>query len=299
MTDSVPTPSALLIATRERTAEALASGNLTRVNTSKETHIHGDIPYFYHILQGSDDKVKNLATQKKKTKLDGQQPNPFCPYDPNMEVAPLCDDHVLLLNKFPVIENHLLIITRLYEHQDRLLTVANFFALGVVLREIDGLGFYNGGAAAGASQHHKHLQVAPFPLAGIGNPLPLAPLLMLGDMRGRMGVSADLPFCHLLGELPRHWYQQPEAASMELHALYLAMLRRLGCGGGMGNPGPYNLLVTRDWMFLVPRSCEFYRGISINSLGFAGSIFLRNREQLSLVQQMGPLNLLRGVCFSR
>jgi ATP adenylyltransferase len=58
---------------------------------------------------------------------------------------------------------------------------------------------------------------------------------------------------------------------------------------------PYNLLVTRRWMMAVPRSAEFFNGISINALGFAGSLLVRNRGQLAMVRSLGPVTVLRSV----
>jgi ATP adenylyltransferase len=56
---------------------------------------------------------------------------------------------------------------------------------------------------------------------------------------------------------------------------------------------PYNLLCTRDWMLLVPRSREFFEGVSINAIGFAGGLLVRNREQLAILRDRGPMAALR------
>ncbi len=42
---------------------------------------------------------------------------------------------------------------------------------------------------------------------------------------------------------------------------------------------PWNLLVTRRWMLVVPRLCERFEGVAINALGFAGSLFVRDDVQ--------------------
>ena len=60
---------------------------------------------------------------------------------------------------------------------------------------------------------------------------------------------------------------------------------------------PYCLLVTRDWMLLVPRSREFFEDISLNSLAFAGSFFVRNEQQLDRLKSFGPMNALRRVAL--
>ena len=58
---------------------------------------------------------------------------------------------------------------------------------------------------------------------------------------------------------------------------------------------PYNLLATQAWMLLVPRSRECVEGLSVNALGFAGSLFVRSEAQLRLVEARGPLEILRQV----
>ena len=87
--------------------------------------------------------------------------NPFLPPEPALTVAALGDAHVVVLNKFPVIDRHLLIVTRHFEDQHNPLTQADFDALAAVIAAHGGLGFYNGGRTAGASQAHKHLQWVP------------------------------------------------------------------------------------------------------------------------------------------
>ena len=59
--------------------------------------------------------------------------------------------------------------------------------------------------------------------------------------------------------------------------------------------GPYNLLLMREWMLLVPRSRERFDSISINALAFAGSFFVKDDAQLERVRQAGPIAILREV----
>jgi ATP adenylyltransferase len=48
-------------------------------------------------------------------------------------------------------------------------------------------------------------------------------------------------------------------------------------------------------MLLVPRSAECVEGISVNTLGFAGSFFVRNEAQMRTVARLGPMAMLRRV----
>ena len=55
--------------------------------------------------------------------------NPFLPYDPDLWVTHLSDTHTLLLNKFNVVEHHLLVVTRQFESQLDPLNAADFAAI--------------------------------------------------------------------------------------------------------------------------------------------------------------------------
>jgi ATP adenylyltransferase len=55
------------------------------------------------------------------------------------------------------------------------------------------------------------------------------------------------------------------------------------------------MLVTQDWMLLVPRSQEYFEGVSINALGFAGSLFVRNESERQILRDHGPWQVLAQV----
>lgn len=279
---------------RRVAAEALACGALEPLATDCEIHEREGVSWTFFILRGRNRKVENLISQDRVPSV-GDRPNPFLPHDPRMEVARISPTHVCLLNKFPVIADHLLIVTRVYESQDRVLNLDDFDAAWQLLDAVGGLVFYNGGKAAGASQHHKHLQWLPLPLSGRCGTVPLAPLLATHGPGWRLQCSAKLPFAHALVAFSPDQGPVPQL----LLANYLGALRSLALGGGSGDPGPYNLLLTREFMLIVPRAKEFYQGISINSMGFAGSMFVRDRDQLARILAMGPLRFLQAVGFPR
>jgi ATP adenylyltransferase len=58
---------------------------------------------------------------------------------------------------------------------------------------------------------------------------------------------------------------------------------------------PYNLLVTRRWMLAVPRSRERFDSISVNALGFAGSLFVRDAAEMQRLREAGPMRVLQEV----
>jgi ATP adenylyltransferase len=191
-----------------------------------------------------------------------QRADPLGDYDPELFVGDVGSEHYVLLNKYPVVPNHLLIVTRRFASQEELLDARDFAALGALMAELDWLAFYNAGRAAGASQARKHLQLAPAAV-------PLEPLITRGA----------LPFRHAFALLP---------GLDAMHDIYRELVAQWPAA-------PYNLLVTRGWMLVVPRRQERYETISVNALGFAGSLFVRNSAELELVRRAGPMNVLRAV----
>jgi ATP adenylyltransferase len=92
----------------------------------------------------------------------------------------------------------------------------------------------------------------------------------------------------------------PYGTAKENFALYSTMLEKLGfepprIGTLTRQSKPYCLLLTRQWMLLVPRSREFFDSISINALGFAGALLVRDGEQMDLIKKVGPVNILKAV----
>ena len=147
--------------------------------------------------------------------------------------------------------------------------------------EFEGLGFYNAGRLAGASQKHKHLQVIPLSNALDGDRLPLERVIEKTGPHAKMFTSELLPFKHVFVKTTPVWLSSPEKAAQKTLENYLNMLAFTDIAGAQkdGRTGPYNLLLTRNWMFLAARSQESFHSISINALGFAGSFFVRNRTK--------------------
>lgn len=279
----------------EVSKRALASGSLLPIRTGSEYVDDNGIRFVVRILSNlvRKDEDRFKRTQEKRG-------NPFLPYEKELFVADLGPAHVALLNKFNVMERHLLIVTREFEDQENLLTPADFSALWTCMAEYDAVGFYNGGEAAGASQSHKHLQIVPLPLAEQGPPVPIQPLV---DEIGASGVITRLRpfgFRHCFARLELDDSGHPRQPAEQCYALYRGMLSELGMSvprddETVKQSGPYCLVVTRQWMLLAPRSREFYGEVSVNSLGFVGCLLVRKPEHLEIVKKTGPLEILKAV----
>ena len=265
---------------QEATRRALATGTLQPIETRT-------------LLLDSDGvrfvvRAVSSLTRKDEARQAAAAADPLGDYDPALFVCDLGSSHYVLLNRFQLLAGHVLLVTRRFERQERLLTVEDFAALIACLSEVDGLGFYNGGVEAGASQLRKHLQLVP---------LPLAPESPDGVPIERMlGSGSPLAFRHSFARLA------PQATAAVLHAAYRELLHQCGISAVAATEGevqsaPYNLLVRRSWMLVVPRSRVCFESIAVNGLGFAGSLFVRSQEDLDRVRAVGPMQVLRAVAM--
>lgn len=270
---------------------AVACGALQPIQTVVCYVEQADIRFVVRMLAGA---AGWAAVQQRLARATIERPaseNPFLPYEPALFVADLSPTHVCLLNKYPVVNHHLLIVTRAFEEQETLLTQADFEALLLCMRVIDGLAFYNSGKIAGASQRHKHLQLAPFPLDPDGVDVPIEGALGTPRRLGEVVQSPHLPFRHALV-----WTNGQLAGPDRIAELYGAMLRFIGVWeGDNARPKPYNWLATHRWMLAVPRTRESIEGVSINALGFAGSFLVKDEAQLKWLGDVGPLRALQAV----
>jgi len=296
-------PGTLAAAVERATRRAIASGAMEPIETEAEQIEDGGIRFTVR-------RVASLARKRlERRRRDaqaaaGRAANPFRPYEEDLFVTDVSPTHFALLNKFNVLDRHLLIVTREFVSQEAPLDRADFAALAACMAEFDSLGFYNGGVAAGASQPHKHLQLVPLPL-DVG-PYRVPVEAAFGPVVGREGILTvpGLPFRHAFAWLPAAAREAPLTAAGRLEALHAELLAAMGIvpadrGGEVLQSGPYNLLVTREWMLAVPRVQERCAGISVNALGFAGSLFVQDATQRAELARVGPMAALQTVAGLR
>lgn len=277
--------------TRKR---ALAVGALRPIATREMQIPDAGVTFLVRQVDSLARKSAQGSHHMSPAKEAKPRATPFLPPEPELTLGALSATHCAVLNKYNVLDSHLLVVARQFEHQETLLTLADMEALAFCLGELDGLGFYNGGAVAGASQSHKHLQLVPLPLSRTGPAIPMEALLPTGVD----DEQSAPPFPHAFARLPA----PTSRASLDapgIHRLYLDLIRQIGIRPlpGEGQPrqsGPYNLLVTRRWMLAVPRRVDVVDGISVNALGFAGSLFVRDDAGFAAIRRRGPMALLRA-----
>ena len=266
------------------TARALRDGALVSIPT--RTVVVEDVGVDFAVHVSDLQESKALAKELQRA----NDSNPFLPPDPDLFITDLPPRHAAVLNKFNVLDHHLLVVTRSFEPQEDLLNRGDFAALGRCMNEIDGLGFYNGGTVAGASQPHKHLQLAPLPIGSGRHPTPLDAIIDRRSADPGPTTIPGLPFTHAVVHLDGRPISEDRAD--ELVACYRSVCAAVGVHD---TTTPYNMLLTRRWMLVAPRAGEHWRRISINSLGFAGSLLVRNTAELDELRRAGPMAVLRSV----
>lgn len=271
---------------KAQTEQGKETGALSSINTTAQTVKSRGIPFKVYVLANLAKKAK-AREQQEKTK----PANPFLPYEENLYVTDISETHLCLLNKFNVVNHHFLIVTRAFESQENWLNLADFEALKKCLSEVGGLGFFNGGKVAGSSQPHKHLQVLPTE----ENPLPIEQAI--ASLEKEIIVRSPLlPYHHAI--LRWQTFPTPQQISENYHQLLNAVGITSDRQQGT-QTAPYNFLCTREWMMLVPRSQEKYANISVNSLGFAGSLLVKDTATLDQLIEISPIKLLSIVGLSR
>ncbi len=258
------------------TDRALASGTLGPIDTREEV-LH-DGGYGFRLRT-----VASLARKEAaQARAGGFQHDPFLPpYEEGLHVGAVPPAHVGLLNKFPVLDHHLLIVTERFRTQEGALEVADCEALLRILGAGAGLAFYNSGEAAGASQPHRHLQWVP--------------LTERPPLEAAVSGGEALPFPVASEALPPVWLDDPVSGAPGLHRCYTRLLAAIGCARGVeypDRPAPYNLLATRGRVWAVPRTRGSSAGVAINALGYAGWMLAADDTQAETVRARGPLALL-------
>ena len=255
---------------------ASSKGALHSIENTAEIITDDGIDFVVRLAPGLAAKPQPLkqAEPASKPKPGTAKQSPFLPPEKDLLVCQVNDAYNLVLNKFNVLETHALLTTTDFVEQTDLLTLADFIAVSWVLGEADGLVFYNGGKTAGASQPHRHFQLVPKNL-GYGV-LPIETAVQQWHAGRRKQL---FPFVYRA-----YWLTDYRPETL------LEAWRKLEF-----QCQPFNLLITRNWMLVVPRRAESAGSISVNSLGYAGALLVKTEPELNRLKQQGPLALLAEV----
>ena len=213
--------------------------------------------------------------------------NPFLPFDQNLFVSDLnsSPDHVVIFNKFCVVPEHLLIITKGFVEQSADYSQQDFEAVDEVLTDLKEerpLAFYNSGAEAGASQSHRHFQVI------------LTENVPIEDHIEAVNIFNEPFAIPLYSKFNHGCIRRPSSHEKSSSWQFEAYMKlKSFCSS---ENSAFNLIWTRDWMLLVPRRKEFTDdGVnSLNAMAFAGYFLVMNEEHLN---EFNVIECLQQVTF--
>lgn len=152
---------------------------------------------------------------------------------------------------------------------------------------------FNGGKAAGCSRTHKHMQLFYKP------DFPLFP-----DRTAEL-KEKDVPFRYFFRRLDG----LTDAGPMRLVAIYKELLH--GCASaleavraesreaGSETSIPHNVVMTTDWMILIPRRKAKIGRAAVNAAGMMGLVWVEDDDQLKEWKERGPAAVLSEVGVPR
>ncbi|KAF4320359.1 hypothetical protein BBO99_00001268 [Phytophthora kernoviae] len=261
--------------------------------------------------------VKSAETEQTKLKEEVKPfRDPFAKENLEMDlfITQLHDTHNLVLNKFNVADEHVVLPTIEFAPQEQPLDATDFRAMWTAMKGLDAFAFFNCGFNSGASQPHKHMQLMTYPSIKAITGLDMPPLLHFINQKlyeypmTETVQLPELPFCHFLHRIDLA--DDSEKAAAAITTMYDKVLQQMNTtkypsdttqgatSSAPSLPVAYNLLLTSSFLFLIPRKTQAFNGIEVNSIGFIGSYFVRNNEQRVFFETHGgPMELLRQVTF--
>ncbi|KIO31513.1 hypothetical protein M407DRAFT_131105 [Tulasnella calospora MUT 4182] len=285
-----------------------ANGNLLFFGSSVTTHSDGGVDFEIRLCPSLSHKPQ--VSKPVVSNPDG----PFSPpYVPGLYVDRLKEEeeeYVVLMNKYCVVPNHFLLVTKEFKRQTAPLTPPDLAAAYNLMSAGRRQGknffmFYNCGPLSGSSQPHKHLQFMPIPEEGAPPIEKLAQRQRL-EVDGKAFIIPSLPYAHHVFRLPAYRSRPLEEildiltqAFISLLDLTFQLLRRLPTLPE--GPPAYNVLLTFDHLHVIPRGRAEHTlsqgglDVPVNALGFAGMLITKSEEEQGLLIEESPLAILGGV----
>lgn len=240
--------------------------------------------------------VPTLLTKPEKGDTPANS-DPLGKHEPELLVLQDMDvverEYKLVLNKFPIMPNHSLLITNAYKHQNDMLTPSDLRKCYALLQQVDTsierhFIIFNCGPESGSSQNHKHLQLlqfldgfVPFQDRLCNDIEPFLPSIKLPPLQDKFVSFAH--FVVPLPELPTEEY---------LMTCYISLFEYILAFAKHNNeknepPVSYNFILTKEWMCLVPRSSIRAQTLPVgfNSIGYLGLVIIKEEDTLLKVKE--------------
>ncbi|KAF8813844.1 hypothetical protein BYT27DRAFT_7180611 [Phlegmacium glaucopus] len=317
-------PTALIAKLQSSFENARNTGDLHFFPSTIVTHVDSDIEYEIRLCPALEHKSApnlqadvtgdaGIATQGNVGKVF----DPFIPpYNVNLYIGDLKyeeaqEEFVVLLNKFAVVPQHFLLVTKEFKSQASPLTPSELLQTYLLLSAARKSGkkffaFYNCGGNSGASQPHKHIQFIPLESED-GPPIDRLARRAHIELPEKPFSLHQLSYASHSYRFPSYFDTYPsDRLEMILSDVFLQLLDlaistiRHHPDYPVGSPS-YNVIMTLEYMHIIPRRQDSYvlqetgKKLSVNALGFAGMLLARSEQEVEAVKRESISKILRGV----
>ncbi|CAL1707233.1 unnamed protein product [Somion occarium] len=309
----------------EKYAKATESGDLLFFPSTTTLHQENGVEFEIRLCPALEKKPNlpppHFDSYEDCEKAEGTKPDPFAPpHNANLLIGELKDedeseDYVVLFNKYSVVPHHILLVTKEFHSQTAPLLPSDLVQTYKLLLAARDAGrkffaFYNCGTLSGASQPHKHLQLLPIDPDGppVERLARKAKLEVPDSTPERPFALSTLPYANHIRRLPSSLSSSTPSTELShiLSAAFMSLLDlaistiRHDPNYPIGPPS-YNVILTLEHMHVIPRRGETYtlhetgEELSVNALGFAGTLLVKSERELEAVRKESIGSILRGV----
>lgn len=248
------------------------------------------MPYTYHVI-----RLDSLVDRPEK---NDSHNDPFARPEPELAIdSNYSDSHFLVLNKFPVLSGHFMMVTKEFESQNNPLSLNEIGSIFQILTDLDDkpcerkwFAFYNCGPESGASQPHKHIQ-----FMGIPKDFKTIPERIL-ELKRSDSVQPNFSFAYCIERV-----MEDNVEVEALFTIYVSLLRRvltLIKKYGIEKIS-YSFCCTTDYIYLVPRRSAKADGIfGANACAFMGLLISKDDATEQYIKSMSPEDVLMKVAVS-
>jgi ATP adenylyltransferase len=202
-------------------------------------------------------------------------------------------EFVCMLNKYSLEKGHFLAVTNEFVPQTGAVRPQDLVMLHEVVQRPSNrtYAFLNGGPDAGASQKHRHFQFMEVP--DLGEPVWPDAIFNASPKSTEPQSHPAIPIAHFL--LPI--LDASEEGLVRLWQKLFALAKTMAETDD--EEMPFNFLMTREYMMILPRKQSNWEDISIGGTVMVGSIPVEDPKYLDVVKETGIIEIMRHVGYPK
>ncbi|CAD8205683.1 unnamed protein product [Paramecium pentaurelia] len=251
--------------------------------------------------QGIEFHIKLVKSLAKKPVGHQQNINPLIePFQPGQLVMKL-QNYNILLNKFPVNPYHTLLVPQQFIHQTEKFSKEYLSLAYDVLSAVEGFAFFNSHPEAGASLDHKHFQIVPksaYQSANILNHIKEwwfeRSVRQPNKFTKLRYLKKTKHFIYFFNQdILQNKNCDEQQQQNQLYEAYEKLLMK--CQVNDIRDLKHNLIMTQEFLMIVVRKQATFNGVSLNAVGFTGSLLAKNEQECEKLKQTRIIEILENL----